>query len=286
MVKFFKKIFSPRNGPHTVVVIDDDGSKPSTSHRINPINLWLIFFGIVGGGTCLFIVLMMFTPLGGFIYNNQNVRESVIEIQQKVAALQDTLEARNMQLQQIQSVMASGEDTVFTSGVTVSNPEQNSNNTAEFQEEPDSMSLDAARIGIPADALYIANLMQRSPEFPAPYPVDGSPTRIFNSSIGHYGLDIAAKEGAQFRAIADGVIINQEWTLNYGYVIVVQHSNGLVSIYKHASGVDKKIGESVLKGDILGTIGDIGILSSGPHLHIEIWERGVPQNPQNYLINT
>lgn len=284
MFKLAKKLFSTQNGPHTVVVIDDDGSKPSTSHRISPINLWLIILGLVGGTACLVIFVMVFTPLGGVVYNEQQVRDSVIAIQQRVEALQDTLKARNTQLKQIQSVIASGEDTVFAS---TSAPQiQNRSEPQAIELHPDTTSRYEVATSIPADAVYISNLLQRSPEFPAPYPVDGSPTRLFNSAIGHYGLDIATKEGSTFKAIANGVVLSKEWTINYGFVIVVQHSHDIVTIYKHASGVDKEIGESVLKGDILGTVGDIGVLSSGPHLHIEIWERGVPQNPQNYLINS
>lgn len=284
MFNFFKKILSTKDGSHTVVVINDDGSKPSTSHRISPVNLWLMLFGIMGGVTCLVIFLIMFTPLGKFVYDEEDVRESVITIQQKVAALQDTLEARNMQLQQIQQVMAAGKDTSFSVPSSLQ-----STNVSEGRSTSQSgvmMSQNPQVNRIPPDAVLISNLFQRSPEFPAPYPVDGTPTRLFNSSIGHYGVDIAAKAGSGFRAVAPGVILNQEWTINYGYVIVIQHSGEVISIYKHASGVEKKIGESVQKGDVLGTVGDVGVLSSGPHLHIEIWERGVPQNPQNYLINS
>lgn len=290
MLKFLKKLFYTKNGPHTVVVIDDDGMKPSSSHRISPVNLWLILLGIVGGMAILIMFLVMFTPLGNVAYDEDNVRDSVIAIQQKVAALQDTLDARNMQLKQIKSVMASGKDTVLYSATV---PEAQEKVEAERNNEPqniqplsDSSNQRSAISGIPADAVYISNLLQRSPEFPAPFPVNGSPTRLFNSTIGHYGLDIATKEGTPFKAVADGVILSEEWTINYGYVIIVQHSNNIITIYKHASGVEKKTGESVLKGDILGTVGDTGVLSSGPHLHIEIWERGIPQNPQNYLINS
>lgn len=284
MFNFFKQIFSTKDGSHTVVVISDDGSKQSTSHRISPVNLWLVLFGLIGGVTGLVIFLIMFTPLGKLVYDEENVRESVITIQQKVAALQDTLEARNMQLRQIQQVMAAGKDTSFSVSSSLQSTDADQGRSTSQSEDVTQQSGQVNRI--PPDAVLISNLFQRSPDFPASYPLDGTPTRLFNSSIGHYGLDIAAKAGTAFRAVADGVILNQEWTINYGYVIVIQHSEEVISIYKHASGVEKKIGESVQKGDVLGTIGDIGVLSSGPHLHIEIWERGVPQNPQNYLVNS
>ncbi len=74
--------------------------------------------------------------------------------------------------------------------------------------------------------------------------------------------------------------------MNYGYVIHIQHENGIVSIYKHASSLSKNIGDIVLKGDIVGTVGNAGTQSTGPHLHIEIWRNGVPQNPLMYLVKS
>lgn len=284
MFNLLKKLLSSREGPHTVVLIDDNGSKPSTSHRISPVNLWLVLLGAVAGISGLVVVLLVFTPLGGGIYNQQQMRDSVIAIQRRVEALQDTLTARNAQLKQIKSVMAAGEDTAFA--FTPDPVSESADREAVTSRPVDTLAVAKSINMIPEDAVYISTLLQGAPDFPAPYPVDGSLTRLFNSAIGHYGLDIATREGAPFRAIADGVVLSKEWTLNYGFVVVVQHNNGFVTIYKHASGVQKEIGESVTEGDILGTVGDIGILSSGPHLHMEIWKQGVPQNPQNYLLKS
>jgi murein DD-endopeptidase MepM/ murein hydrolase activator NlpD len=64
----------------------------------------------------------------------------------------------------------------------------------------------------------------------------------------------------------------------------VQHSEGVITTYKHLSKLNKKEGDLVLKGDILGEIGNAGVLSTGPHLHLEISKNGVPQNPEVYLI--
>lgn len=74
--------------------------------------------------------------------------------------------------------------------------------------------------------------------------------------------------------------------MNYGYVVHIQHENGIVSIFKHASGLTKEVGDIILKGDIVGTVGNVGTLSTGPHLHLEIWRNGVPQNPMMYLVKS
>ena len=284
MFKLLKKLFSTKGGSRTVVVLDDDGSKPSASHRLSPINLWLLFLSILGGTILLVLLVILTTPLGNFISDQQDVRNSVIAIQKKVAVLQDTLQARNIQLRQMQAVMATGKDTIFANV-----PAQSFNNENNAEEDLGAVSTvnpNGEIQRLPADAQLISNLLQRSPQFPAPYPTEGTTTRLFNTGTGHFGIDIAAEAGSLFRAVADGSIINQEWTINYGYVIIIQHGGGIITVYKHASSIEKSTGESVLKRDVLGTVGDVGILSSGPHLHVEIWENGIPLNPQNYLINS
>lgn len=290
MFTLLKKLFSTRDGDHTVVIIKDDGSKPSSSHRVNPAVLWSVSIGAALLLAVLLVALLRFTPMGKLVYNQDEIRDTVLSIQQKVASLQDTLEARNIQLNQMKRVIASGDDTTFeisrplavrggAAGAAESTPSGSGSATSSLP----PLLQDVPVRRLPADAVLITRLLDERPEFPAPSPLDGTSTRRFNTTTGHYGLDIAATNGTPFRAVADGVIINQEWTFNYGYVIVMQHAGGLITLYKHAQTIDKATGEVVRQGEILGTIGDIGILSSGPHLHIEIWENGIPQDPENFL---
>lgn len=281
MLKLLRKLFSTRDGARTVVIVNDDGTKPSSSYRLNPIKLWLTFIGIIAAVIIAVILLLRFTPMGKLVYNQNEIRKSVIAIQQKVAALQDTIEARNVQLNKMQNIIRIGKDTtLMSSGVSSQNVDTSQ---AGIGAQPIPMQEFQVQ-RLPANTVLISKLFEEAPEFPTSYPVDGTLTRRFNIESGHYGIDIAASRKATFRVIADGVIINQEWTFNYGYVLMVQHSGGIISLYKHARTVNKATGETVQKGAILGTIGDVGILSSGPHLHLEIWKRGIPQNPLNYLV--
>ena len=290
MLDFLKQLFSTRRGDRTIVIVDDDGTKPSNSFRHRPIMLWLASAGVIAGVILIVVILLRFTPLSGLVYDRGKIRQSVITIQQKVAALQDTIEARNIQLNKMQNIIREGGDTSITStfGDIEDSPAIPENeDTAQSSGSTELMPMQRYQVQrLPADAVLISNLFSEAPDFPAPFPVQGTSTRTFNIDSEHYGLDIAASRGEPFRVIADGVILNQEWTFNYGFVIIVQHANGIVSVYKHALTVDKAIGETVRSGDILGTLGDVGILSSGPHLHLEIWKRGIPQNPLNYLVQS
>ena len=114
-------------------------------------------------------------------------------------------------------------------------------------------------------------------------PLDGIVTNGFNPRKDHYGIDIVAKENEPVKCAADGVVIMSSWTLDGGYVITVQHTGNLISIYKHNSELFKNVGNFVETGEVIATIGNTGELTSGPHLHLELWFNGNPVNPQEYI---
>jgi murein DD-endopeptidase MepM/ murein hydrolase activator NlpD len=114
-------------------------------------------------------------------------------------------------------------------------------------------------------------------------PAVGIVTNRFDSEINHYGVDIAAEEGQSIKSISDGVVIMASFTTDTGCVIVIQHSNNLLSVYKHSSLLLKKVGNFVKRGEVIGSIGNSGELSSGPHLHFELWHDGNPVNPELFI---
>ena len=115
-------------------------------------------------------------------------------------------------------------------------------------------------------------------------PIDGyGITDVFNPKNDHYGVDIVAKENEPVRSVADGVVVMSSWTLDGGYIIAIQHSGDLISVYKHNSELFKNVGNFVASGEVIATIGNTGELTSGPHLHLELWHNGNPVNPQEYI---
>jgi len=287
MLDFLKQIFKAKERDLTFVLFDDDeGPASSKTFKFRPEKLWHLFYGSLAVMLVIALLIFMFTPVGNLIYNQEDheLRQSVIEISERVQALKDSLNARDMQLAEIQQILSAGTDTVFNVGTPYQPQMQNAEGSA-FREQNAISKVNAYEM-ISQNEIIFSSLFKQAPEFPAFYPVNGTLTRGYNPENGHYGIDIATKNNIPFRALADGAVINQDWTTNYGYVIQVQHNNGIISIYKHASSVSKKIGDVILKGEILGTVGDVGILSSGPHLHLEIWKNGVPQNPNSYLVKS
>jgi murein DD-endopeptidase MepM/ murein hydrolase activator NlpD len=114
-------------------------------------------------------------------------------------------------------------------------------------------------------------------------PIKGVLTAVFEPQEDHFGVDIVAKENEPVMAIADGTVILASWTLDTGYILSVQHSNELISIYKHNSVILKKVGDLVRAGEIISIIGNTGELTTGQHLHFELWYKGTPLNPQEFI---
>lgn len=126
-----------------------------------------------------------------------------------------------------------------------------------------------------------------SDEFASIYlfsPMDGIVSDDYNPRDDHFGIDLVGKENEPVKAVADGIIIFSSWTLDGGHVITIQHRAGLVSVYKHNSELLKNQGNLVTGGEIIAIVGNSGELTSGPHLHFELWHNGNPVNPEEYVV--
>ena len=114
-------------------------------------------------------------------------------------------------------------------------------------------------------------------------PARGIISEGFDFSKQHYGVDIVLKEKTPIKAVYDGIVLFSEWTLNYGYTIVIFHKNELISTYKHNQSVKVKTGDLVQTGEVIALSGNTGELTSGPHLHLELWDLQGPLNPEDLI---
>jgi murein DD-endopeptidase MepM/ murein hydrolase activator NlpD len=115
-------------------------------------------------------------------------------------------------------------------------------------------------------------------------PVKGIITRSFSPSDGHFGIDLVAAPNEVVKATLDGTVTISTWTLETGYVIQVQHDHELMSFYKHNASTFKMVGQKVAAGDAIAIVGNSGELTTGPHLHFELWHDGVPLDPVDYIV--
>jgi len=114
-------------------------------------------------------------------------------------------------------------------------------------------------------------------------PVKGIVTNKFNLSAGHPAIDIVSEANEPVLSTLEGTVTLATWSLSTGYIIQVQHAHNLISIYKHNSSLLKKENDHVSAGEPIAIIGNTGELSTGPHLHFELWYNGSPINPEDYI---
>ena len=114
-------------------------------------------------------------------------------------------------------------------------------------------------------------------------PMEGIVTNHFNRAEKHYGTDIVSDRSSVIKTIANGTVIYSDWTVENGYTIGIQHSGNLLSVYKHNAVLLKETGDFVNAGDAIAIYGNSGSLSTGPHLHFELWHNGTPLNPEDYI---
>jgi len=280
MWDFLKRLFSEEDGKVTVVVLDDNNPNLASTFKIKSSDAIKLIALIALLTVIVTISTFFLTPLSS-IYQQRlddNFRDEVIAINKRVTALQDTLMLRDMQLDDLKNFVRSVPDTTFevSEGVL--------SNIGRFQ----------SSMFVNHDNVYAFDMLtqyesmnhlsvERSRDFPSFFPVEGTITQRFSSERGHLGIDIAAARDRDFKSVADGIVVKATWTINYGYVMVLQHRDGIMTIYKHASKLYRDEGDFILKGDLLGTVGNRGVLSTGSHLHLELWKNGVPQDPLLYL---
>lgn len=114
-------------------------------------------------------------------------------------------------------------------------------------------------------------------------PLSGIVSNEFKTANGHYGIDIVAPENDPIVATLPGTVVLATWSLNTGYVIQIQHSNNIISVYKHNGELLKKEGDRVKAGEPIALVGNTGDHTTGPHMHFEIWQNGNPVNPRNFI---
>lgn len=214
----------------------------------------------------------------------------------RAAALEDTMAAQYRQIEQLRAIITGDTEELEDAALDPSapslpeqpaaSPEENAGPDGSRALRGESFSigvLNAAPEQSPppgsAAESYLASL--RLPTLP---PVRGVFSRGFNAAGGHFGLDLAVDEGTAVRSIGEGYVVFADWTHSGGYTVAVQHAGGYLSIYKHNQRLLKDLGDRVRNREAVALSGDTGEITSGPHLHVEIWRNGLAQNPASFLL--
>ncbi len=280
-----KSFFNKLRDKYRLVVMNDDTFEEKLSFRLTRLNVFVLF-----GTFSIFLViattyLIAFTPLREYIpgYADFNTRKVLRELMIKTDSLEVELNRKELYMLNIRNIIE-GRDLVEVLPDSI-----RSKNDFDIEELPRSREDSLLRAEIESQTQYtqwIAEETSMSSKeslmflFP---PIEGIITNYFNPAENHYGIDIVADKNEAIKATLDGTVIFSSWTLETGYTIGIQHANDLVSIYKHNSTLLKNVGSPVKAGEAIAIIGETGFLSTGTHLHFELWLDGKPVNPLEFI---
>ncbi len=247
------------------------------------------------------VLLVAFTPLRALVpgYGTASARALAQRSAVRLAGLQDSLSREAEYRQRLRQLMTGQIDSAFAATAMQAEPDLAvTGELAAVAAEPrteDWRDHDApaetfggvAAGALPAgtqplvptaDVWHLPRL-----RFPVAPPVEGFITRSFDARSGHFATDIAVPEGTAVRAIGAGYVIMADQTLEGGHVIAVQHAGGYVSIYKHNKRLLKRVGDRVSEGEPVAESGNSGEITTGPHLHVELWRGGLAQDPARFV---
>lgn len=114
-------------------------------------------------------------------------------------------------------------------------------------------------------------------------PVSGRVVEKYDANKQRYGIRINVKKNTPVKAASDGTVIFAEWTSQSGFVIILEHPNALLSVYKHNESLSKSQGQMVKAGEVIATAGNTGQSTDEISLHFELWNDGYPVDPQNFV---
>src|ERR1043165_5739906 len=248
------------------VVLNDVTFEEKFSLSLSRTNVW-VFLSVVAF-TLVFLTAaaIIYTPLKYFIpgFGDYNYRSQILQLQFKADSMQNALDARAVWLENLVNVangtvdstrpaMAKGSP-VDKSQIKLNDVKQEEQELRKEVEEADNYSLSyaAGQNSGMVDEVKQMHLMD---------PVEGYVTEEFDSKIQHYGIDIAAKKDAPVKSVLDGKVVDATYSLETGYVMVVQHPNSLISMYKHCAKLLRKAGDAVKAGDVVAIAGNTGELS-------------------------
>jgi murein DD-endopeptidase MepM/ murein hydrolase activator NlpD len=230
-------------------------------------------------------LLYIYTPLNLLLPAQQNSRLSrqLMTTAFKIDSLQNEISIRDRYFQNIQNIMLgrqlenfeSAYDTSLRNDKLVFTRSKHDSILRKQIEQEEKKNLtqisEQTNVGVSLKNLHFF------------MPVKGIVTQKFDLNSGHPAIDIVSEPNEPVLATLEGTVTIATWSLTTGYVIQIQHAHNLISIYKHNSSLLKKEGDRVSAGEPIAIIGNTGELTTGPHLHFELWYNGVPINPENYI---
>ncbi|WP_206081835.1 M23 family metallopeptidase [Maribellus sediminis] len=277
-----KKFYSKLKNQYRLIIYNDTTFQSVWSMKLSRLKVFTVTSLLSAIIVVLVILLIATTGLREYIpgYPKAEYRQMLVRNALIVDSLEMELQKRDQFFKGIQSIMAGevpeDEQTMQAEAPTTNIEFQEYNHDSVFQDEllAEQLSLSLKNDNSNATSLNQMHFF---------IPVRGVVTEHFKAEPDHYGIDLVSEANARISAVLDGTVIFSGWTLNTGYVIYIQHESDLVSVYKHNAELLKKTGEKVKAGEAIAIIGNTGELSSGAHLHFELWHDGTALDPEKFI---
>ena len=268
---------------YKLTVFNENTLEDVVSIRVSKLNGLSVLLSVLAVLFLIASVIIAFTPLRNYLpgYMNSEVRAQIVDNALRVDSLQQLLERQNLYIMNIQDIFNGkvSVDTVHSidslARIREDSLMERTEREAEFRrqyEETQKYNLTSITAQHDVDGLIFYR------------PTRGMVSGHFDEYKKHYGIDIAADPKESVLAALDGTVVFSNYTAETGYVIGIQHNQDFVSFYKHCGSLLKREGDKVQGGEAIALVGNTGTLTTGPHLHFELWHKGRAVNPEKYIV--
>ncbi|MCB9251800.1 MAG: M23 family metallopeptidase [Flavobacteriales bacterium] len=281
ILKDFRKNFSRRFRTHYILVLrSKETLEDKLTVTLTPLNVVLLFSGVLVLFSVLILFLLTRTPLKEYVYGNeeQKRKTEILEL----SYLKDTMEREIMAMETERKNLLTilmGRDSIYETAPKPDTGDQievrDFDKISEEEEEFRKL-LESGELSKMSAVPYSGSNFYT--------PLQGHITDTFNVKTKHFALDIVAPKNTPVKSILNGTVILSTWTPDNGNVLIIQHANNFISVYKHNAAILKETGGFVTAGEPVALVGNTGELSSGYHLHFELWQKGIPVNPKDFIL--
>tara|TARA_A100001234_G_scaffold75134_1_gene66389 strand:+ start:4044 stop:4910 length:867 start_codon:yes stop_codon:yes gene_type:complete len=266
-----------------VVISSEDTFEEKFSFKVNKLNIFFVMLVYSIILISFTISVIFFTQLREMVpgYSSSDLLNRAIYLTKKTDSLEQQIVLNNLFYKSIEDVLSGNtKELIAKEKISLDSSLTNTDITAVPPNSQDSILRkyveNEDKFNLTKNELVIENKMFFSP-------IKGEITQRFNSNENHFAIDIAADIGTPVKSVLDGKIIFSEWSLDTGYAIIIDHGENIISVYKHNSKILKDQNDFVQAGEVIAYSGNQGNLSTGPHLHFELWKNGTPINPESLL---
>ena len=278
------KIINKLTSRYRMLVVNEETFEEQFQFRLSRLNVIIVSIFVFSIFSVGLFFTIAYTPLREYIpgYDSSEIRKNAIENLFITDSLINIYKKNSRYLNSVKNVLT-GEN-LDESFITNNNLEKDSL-TDGFNELIKGNKADSIlrKIVDQEDKYNIDQNFLLNTKVFLNAPAKGPISQGFNMKEEHFAVDIVLEENYPIKSIADGTVIFSEWTAQTGYVIIIIHNYGFMSVYKHNSSLSKKQGELVLAGEVIATAGNTGEYTTGWHLHFELWLEGYPMNPEQFL---